>query len=267
MYEWLDEELSRIKTPKFHIVEGPASKELRQAIKSCDYPLPKSYKEFALRFGNAKLYRRTTYWLIEVYAGPREAKSNKGDRLIQFGRSHTSLAYFKESLLLDSGESPVYEWRHGQSLRATGAGFPDWLKHKCNWARSHYKREEWKAIEDGPSPFSKKEQAIVEARRLFHWRVVGVTSNDDVRFEIHNDSKMTLRYLSIGIRGKLRPPESGPLTGGGYLPVGSIRPGGTGFVEYDCYKKYIAPEDTDVFALPDPGPEDREVYWEFKTLN
>ncbi len=77
---------------------------------------------------------------------------------------------------------------------------------------------------------------------------------------------MILPYLFLGVRGKLRPPNSGPLHGGARLPVGSIVPGAAGIVQYDCYKKQVAPEDVEVFDLPDPGPEDREYYWEFKAL-
>lgn len=107
--------------------------------------------------------------------------------------------------------------------------------------------------------------AIVKARKQFRWRVVGVAPNKDLRFEIHNGSAMTLPYLSVGVRGKLRPPKHGPLNGRVFLPVGPIRPGETKVVEFGCYKKLISPEDTEAFALPDPGPEDREQYWEFRT--
>jgi hypothetical protein len=75
---------------------------------------------------------------------------------------------------------------------------------------------------------------------------------------------MILPYLSIGVCGKMRPPNTGPLKGGAYLPVASIRPGETKVVEKGCYKEFIAPQDVEVFALPDPGPEDREQYWEFR---
>jgi hypothetical protein len=266
MFEWLDEELARIKTRKFHLVDGPASPELRQAVESCDFPLPPSYREFVLRFGNAKLFRRGSNWLVQVYAGPREAETDQVESFIHFGRTETALAYFKESLLAAGEESPVFEWRHEQGVQQTVGSFEDWLKSKCDSARKRYKKREWEAIEKGPPPFTDHEQAIVEARKQFQWRVVGVALNEDLRFEIHNGSTMTLPYLSIGIRGKLRPPKTGPLNGGAFLPVASIHPGETQVVEFDCYKKFIAPEDTEAFALPDPGPEDREQYWEFKAL-
>jgi hypothetical protein len=266
MFEFLVEEMARIKTHKFHLVDGPAPPELLRAVEKSSYPLPPSYKEFVLRFGNVKLYRRTSYWIIEVYAGPRETISNHSEPLIQFGRTHSSLAYFKESLLVDNAESPVFEWRHGQGIRRTADGFLEWLNAKCISARKQYKKKEWEAIENGPTPFSELEKAVVEARKLFRWRVVSIAPNSDLRFEIYNGSTMVLPYLFLGIRGKLRHPKNGPLEGGARLPVGSISPGETGIIEFDCYKKFVAPEDVEVFDLPDPGPEDRDYYWEFKAL-
>jgi|688.fasta_scaffold209782_2 hypothetical protein len=264
MFEWLEEEMSQIKTHKFHLVDGPASAELRQGVETCDFPLPPSYREFVLRFGNAELYRYSTNYYITIYAGPRKAESSLGDAFVNIGRTWTSHVYFKEALLVAGHESPVFEW-FNNGIRQTADTFEDWLKTKCDSARKRYKKKEWEAIEKGPSPFTDHEQAIVEARKQFRWRVVGVAPNEDLRFEIHNGSTTTLPYLSVGVRGKLRPPKNGPLNGGAFLPIASIRPGETKVVEFDCYKKFIAPEDTEVFALPDPGPEDREQYWEFRT--
>jgi hypothetical protein len=112
-----------------------------------------------------------------------------------------------------------------------------------------------------------EELAILEARKHFRWRVVGVASNEDLQFEIHNGSTITLPYLSVGIRGTLRPQNRGPgpLHGGLFLAVSSILPGETKIVEYDCYKKYVIPETTEVFEVPEPGPEDRNQYWEFRS--
>jgi hypothetical protein len=95
---------------------------------------------------------------------------------------------------------------------------------------------------------------------------VGIAPNADLRFEIFNGSDMILPYLPVGVRGKLRPPKKGPLDGAARLPVSSICPGETKTLEYDCYKQFVAPEDTEVFDLPDPGPEDRLEYWEVKSL-
>lgn len=263
MFEWLDVEIKSIRTPKFFLVDGPASAQLREAVKASDFPLPPSYREFVLRFGNAKLYRSGSIWRVQVHAGPREVEGSRGESLIHFGRSETALAYFKTSLLKAGEESPVFEWRHNQGVRQAADGFEEWLKTKCRLARKQYKGKEWKAIEEGPAPFTVQEQAIVEARKKFQWRIVGVAPNEDLRFEIHNGSAITLPFLSIGVRGQLRQPGNGSLDGGAFLPVSSIAPGETRIIEKDCYKDLLAPQNAEVFALPDPGPEDRDQYWEF----
>lgn len=205
-----------------------------------------------------------SYWLIEVYAGPRESEF-KNETFIQFGRTHTSLAYFKESLLVEGSETPIFEWRHSQGVRQTASNFEEWLKGKCSSARKKYKKSDWKVIKTGPLPFTEKEKIIVEARKGFRWRILGICANGDLKFEIHNGSKITLPYLSVGIRGKHRSPSQGILGGGASLPVASIGPGETKTIEHDCYKKFVAPEDVEVFDKPEPGPEDREQFWEFKT--
>ena len=264
MFEWLDDEMRKIKTGKFHLVDGPASPELRQAINASDCPLPPSYREFVLRFGNAELYRYSSNYYITVYAGPREEESSAGEAFVNIGRTWTSHVYFKEELLASGEESPVFEW-FDNGIRRTADGFEQWLIDRSKAARTRYTIMEWEAIEKGPPPFNEYEQAIVDARNRFRWRVIGVAPNEDLCFEVHNGSTMTLPYLSVGIRGKSRPPKNGQLNGGAFLPVASIGPGETEVVESNCYKKYIVPAETEAFALPDPGPEDREQYWEFRT--
>ena len=132
MFEFLVEEMARIKTRKFHLVDGPASPEFQAAVESSGFPVPSSYKRFVLQFGNAKLYRRVdhynSYYWVEVFGAPREVVTKDGERLLQFGRTHTSstqmsLAYFKDSPILQDEETAVFEWRHGQGVRKTADGF------------------------------------------------------------------------------------------------------------------------------------------------
>ena len=49
----------------------------------------------------------------------------------------------------------------------------------------------------GPSPFTAEELAIVEARRQFSWRLVGVTASGEVMYEVTNGSDRRLPFLSI----------------------------------------------------------------------
>jgi hypothetical protein len=264
MFEWLIKEMVEIKTHKFHLVDGPPSSELRQAIEESAIPVPPSYKEFVLRFGNAKLYRQGGIYLVQVFASPRETQSDEGESLLHFGRTDQALAYFNESLLIPDGESPIFEWRKDRGLQEIADCFEWWLETKCKAARNTFKKKQWQAIEKGPMPFSEREKAIVEARRHFQWRVLGVALNGDMQFEIHNGSAMILPYLSVGVRGQLRPPNRGPLNGGVWLPVSSVSPGETRIVEKDCYKDLVDPKSIEIFEQPDPEPEDRERYWEFK---
>ena len=86
MFEWLDQEISAIKTPRFHLVDGPADPKLRESIMRSQLAIPSSYREFVLRFGNAKLYRRSrSGYLVVVFAGPREATLNNGTIIYHLG--------------------------------------------------------------------------------------------------------------------------------------------------------------------------------------
>jgi hypothetical protein len=114
-----------------------------------------------------------------------------------------------------------------------------------------------------PKPFSKREQGIVEARKLFQWRHVGFTESGDSVFEVSNNSAMVLPYLSIGVQGK----GGSKLIGGAWLDVSCIGPGQTGKVEHHCYKEMLAPEDHEFFTEPDPTPETRDRYWEFERIS
>jgi len=266
VFDWLVDEIERIKTPKFHLVEGPASDELRQALEESPVAVPPSYKEFVLRFGNAKLYRQGSLYLVQVFAAPREAESDHGEPLLHFGRTDLSLAYFKKSLLVPGAESPVFEWRHQRGLRKSVGSFEQWLRSKCAAARRLFGKREWEDIGKGPAPFSEKEKEIVDARGEFRWQVGGVAQNGDIIFRVHNGSAIVLPFLTVGIRGQLKAPKTGQLNGAVYLPVSHILPGETKIVEVDCYKEYIDPSTTEVFAEPDPAAEDRDQYWEFKDL-
>src|SRR5262249_4716924 len=136
--------------------------------------------------------------------------------------------------------------------------FSVWLEKRGRSARKMYSKKEWNAILHGPAPFTPKEEKIVAARRRFRWRVVGITESGDLHFEGTNGSDRGLPVLSIGIRGR------DGLEGGVYLAVSHLEPGETAVVVKDAYKDLIPPTDVEAYALPDPEPEDRECYWEFR---
>jgi len=113
---------------------------------------------------------------------------------------------------------------------------------------------------NGPRPFDAHELAIVTARRRLDWRVVGVTEDRKIEFQVTNRSMLTLPCLSLGVRAP-------GLEGGVWLPVGGIGPGTTKIVTFDCCSKFAEPADAEVFSLEDPEPESRDEYWEFRTLS
>lgn len=266
MFESLEQEIASIKTPKFHFVDGPLPDIKKELVRSSELAVPASYKEFVVRFGNVKLYRQGSVYQVQVFAVPQVTNSRDGEDLIQFGRSDLGLAYFKVSLLVPNGETPVFEWIGEPGLRRTASGIEEWITKKCKAAKKQYSKERWAGIVRGPEPFSAQEKDILEARRKYRWEKIGVADNEDIQFEVFNGSNTVLPYLAIGILGQLRPAKSGPLTGGAFLPVSSILPGQSKIIEFDCYKKYVDPKDVETFAEPDPEPEDRDQYWEFKPL-
>lgn len=264
MFEWLEQELGTIKTRRFHVVDGPAAATLRAAVEESDAPIPRSYKEFVLRFGDVKLYRRLDYYLVGVLAAPVEELTQDGEKLYRVGHYQSANAYFKAALLHGEEESPVFQGHDGR-LVSVANGFETWLTKACESARRSFTKKEWRAIEKGPPPFSDQEKRIVEARRKFRWRVVGPSGNGDIRFEVHNGADMVLPFLSVGIRGKRRDTDS-MLEGGVWLSVESVLPGQTAVIEKDCYKDAVEPQDVVAFEKPDPDPEDRDRYWEFRPL-
>ena len=197
------------------------------------------------------------YWL-RVFAAPRHAESRAAETLLYIGGYDERCAYFKKEMLVTGIEVPVYESTEAGIRKAAGS-FEEWLTASAARARRHYKQRVWSAVLRGPAPFTEEEMAVVQARRRFAWRVVGVTSNGEVMYEIHNGSDRHLSYLSIGIRGRKR-----ELRGGIWLPVSHIGPGQTLVVVKDTYRNLLDPSDVEAFGLPDPEPEDKSRYWEFR---
>ncbi len=260
MFEWLESELETIKTPRFHIVDGPAELEFRNSIIKSSLHLPLPYKEFVLRFGAAKLYRNSRCgYTIGVFAEPREMILGDGTRVYQIG-FHDSAAVFIKSPE-KSREYPVFERMLRKEYRVAD-DFEKWLTTACLRARSEYGPEKWIDIENGPAPFSTKEKEIVETRRKMAWRVVGIDSSGDHIFEISNKGRITLPVLTVGVRSK-----DGRLNGALRLKTGDVTPGDTAILHVSCYKGIVQSRQIEIFTLPDPQPEDRDYYAEFRGCN
>jgi len=245
-----------VKTPRFHLVDGPAESELREAVVRSDLPLPASYREFVLRFGNARLYRRVRNdsYRIGVFAGPREANLYDGTSVCEVG-FHDGARVFVEPTGR-STRGAVWEIEAGSPHRV-GEDFAEWLADSCAHARGQYTVEEWADILRGPKPFSPEEQEIVEARRHISWRLTGIDSAGNHVLEIRNASNCALPVLTVGVRSRDR-----RLNGAIWLEIGHVGPGQTATIHASCYKGLIRPDEIEVFELPEPRPEDREFYGE-----
>jgi hypothetical protein len=253
MFDWLEKEISAIKTPRFHVVDGPADAKLREAMIQSTLPLPLSYREFVLKFGNAKLYRQaqSDSYQVGVFAGPREVILSDGTSIYHLGFYDGASVYVKSAP--SSGEPPIFEFE--ESEERVSESFEEWLAASCVRARNRYGNANWTAILRGPEPFSEQEKEIIEARRQIHWRVQGVDANGNHIFEVTNDSSRALSTLTVGVRSKDR-----RLNGAVLLKIGHIGPGEKGVLHVGCYKDLRSPSEIEVFALPDPRPEDREQY-------
>ena len=257
MFEWLEREISAIKTPRFHVVDGPADQQLREAIVRSCLQLPQSYKEFVLKFGNARLYRRpqNNSYHIGIFAGPREETLDDRTRVYHIGFHDGARVYIKP--LDGSARFSILEIELHFKEEVTD-DFEEWLTTCCAGVRNAYGHEKWANILRGPDPFTPEEKEIIEARRRIRWRLVGIDMAGLHVFEVTNASRRTLPVLTVGVRSR-----DGRLNGAILLRIGHIGPGETAELHASCYKDLKPPEDIEVFALSDPQPEDREQYGEF----
>jgi len=229
MYKWLTQEIAAVKEPKFHVVDGPAGKRLKKAVQTTKLAAPRSYKAFVLELGNAQLYRvdgSVDDYHVEVAASMRnDEEYPSGQPWLRFGAYRGHDAFFRPDLMRGARESPVFEWYTGPSggyALEIAKGFDQWLKLRCGHARKKYLKRRWKTIHAGPPPFTPEEQAIVEARRKFRWKFLGIAKNGDLRIQVHNGSDIVIPYFSLRIDHR-----GGDPAGGITLKVIDLDPGET----------------------------------------
>lgn len=262
MYKWLTDEIAAVKEPKFHVVDGPAGKRLKKAVQTTKLAAPRSYKAFVLELGNAQLYRKDQdiFYYVEVFASMQEIEYPAGQQWMWFGAYQGHKACFRPDLMRGSRESPVFEWYSGPSgsyALEVAAGFDDWLKLRCGHARKKYLKRRWKEIHAGPAPFTPEELAVVEARRKFRWKFLGIAKNGDLRIQIHNGSDTVIPYYSLRIDHR-----GGDAAGGISIKVIDLDPGETQVFEQDAYKGFYDPTSIVPADYPPLGPEDRDRFWE-----
>ena len=261
MFEWLEQELSAINTSRFHSVDGSADIEMRKALMQHGLTLPASYKEFVLKFGNARLYRRleSNAYRIGIFAQPQEHVLGDGTHVYQVGFHEGARVYI--AAVTGSTGATIWEIQPDSKERV-GEDFEEWLAASCALARKEYGAEKWAEILCGPEPFTPEEEEIVEARRRIRWRVLGIDTEGNHVFEVINTSNRGLPVLTVGVRSRDR-----RLNGAILLDIGSVGPGQTATLHAGCYKDLKLSGEIETFELPDPQPEDRDFYGEFAHMN
>jgi len=262
MYEWLETEISEIKTPKFHVIEGNKPDRELHISKKNNLSLPPSYVAFVRKFGGAKLYRRNNYYEVGVLNPPQEKILNNGERLLHIGHFDDSKAYFICSELISGRESSIYEWTE-DGFEKIADSFEGWLIIRCTDARESYDAKEWEEILKSPKPFTSEEEAIVEARKHFQWQIVEFDENSNVKIAVRNNSNLVLPYLTIGMRTK-NPTQDGQVWESQiHLNISDIQPGQEHIIEHQIHQQIFTPDNTEFFQLAVPAPEERYKYWKF----
>lgn len=173
MLEWLREEISTTRTPRFHLVDGLADARMRQAVNASTIRVPPSYREFVLSFGNARLYRdlENNGYRIGVFASPKAAVLDDGTRIYHIGFHDGASVYVKG--LGDLKDGPIFEFEEEPEEKVADS-FEQWLASSCAKVRNAYTGKQWEEIVHGPKPFTAEEIEIIEARRSIHWAIKGL---------------------------------------------------------------------------------------------
>lgn len=251
-FSWLNAQIATINTPDFHKF---------QEVELTDEPvpyfkLPPHYRAFVNVFGNAQLFNEGSYYQMKILAPPRIAR-NPDYLIIGFWDDETVYLHIPE--LQENQEAPVYHGYEGEEPEQVADDFLEWLLEYSEIARENFTDDEWEAIEKGPKPFSKKEQKIVEARRLYSWELLGYNDDGDTEFRITNGSDMQLPFFTLDVHARDR-----SVNGRIFLSVRDIAPGESGVTSRDCYKKLIPRGELIVEDAPDPRPGEQKRYWEFR---
>jgi hypothetical protein len=263
MYTWLSKEIQTVKTPQFHLIQVT---ELEGVNNPIDWSLlPLSYTTYIDQFGRSKLYRSGNGYLIEILATPYRELELDGHVYVRFGIvGFTTMACFRLDQLSTGIEAPVYEleyWDSEYEVEQTFPGFDVWLVHNSNAVKENMDEGDWDRLIKGPSAFNDKEKIIVNERKNFKFSLVGFTNTGDANILVQNQSQLTLPYLTIGVKWK----DTNHSIQKIWLPTDGLQPGESRVVSHEVYKKFIPRESIELRILPDPQPEDREVYWEFKS--
>lgn len=264
-WSWLTDLTSPVATPKYFQFL-PLNAEKRAELESMRGTFPDDYVEFLSEYGECKLFRNSSEIGVWVELPRAESMDRLGRRVVCFGRSRNTLAFFTCGDSENQRILGLQTWTV-VGFRNTDLTFYEWFKKACERSRKDLLVKDWKALVAGPPPFTDEEKSIVEARRHFRWQVESVSDDAVVAIRVHNGSSRRLSYLSIGVRvdGDRQDFFFGSAETRMYLKVHKVLPGETRVIDRNV-KMGKGKGKYSFFEVPEPGPEDRD-YWEFRPLN
>jgi hypothetical protein len=224
---------------------------------------PPSYRRFMDEVGGARLFRDGRGYRVEVYSSPRGLLHEEMGPMWWVGRCEATRVCFADRDVRDAFEAKVWQWNFAKRWIRLEITFDEWIRSACSKVRLAIRKREWESIQRGPEPFNAKEHAIASARRKYTWTVVGVDENDCVLIRVTNGSPMSLPYISLNVSGEMRG-KNDVLDGGVVVPTANIQPGASAVVAVDCYREVVDPWTVLLTDIPDLGPEDRNILWEFR---
>lgn len=266
-YHWLHSLIASVASPKF-FVHGLCSRDPCSRLEDLARRSGvRSYADFMQEFGGVQLFRNGRSYRLEVYSAPRGLLHEHLGPMWWVGRFEATRACIAESESVGRSEARVWEWNYATRWKRTPWTFQEWVESKCTRATKMYRKSEWAALSNGPSPFTPREKAIAAARALYSWSVVGVDDSADlIEIRVSNGSTIALDYISVDVIGRMRETEE-LLEGGIVIPAGQVAPGQSTIIGVDCYRSLIDPRTAVLSDVPPLGPEDRGILWEFRSLS
>ncbi len=258
--EWLASEIQSARWRGFFATGRDLAQTTTFLSSDLAHRAPPTYVRFLSRFGGSNLYLRDNAFRIGIRSCPQVVTfARSGEHFLEFGEQAGCSACFRMDDLAPAREVEVAE-RRGLGLVGTGLEFGEWLRNAARKAHRLIGKRRWAQVLKGPIPFSGAETDIVQARRLFRWRVVGRAPDGKTIFEVRNESKMVLPFLTIGVRA-----SDGKLNGMAiWLRTSGIAPGTVAQVAHDAYRKLLAEGQAIFEDMAEPTPEQRHTFWEFK---
>ena len=181
MYEWLDQEISNVKTPKFFLTHEESTTDRHDDVFLAT--MPTAYGEFLSKFGRSKFFRIFTGgYIIGIFEIP-QTETIDLETYWYIGWYDERRVLLKDIRQTRPDECPVFEQNKFGKIKRVADTFDEWLRNRWEKAKGQFSAREWKKICEGPDPFSPDELEVIEARKTFHWRVLGIDENCVVRFE------------------------------------------------------------------------------------